>query len=86
MNKSKRNKRISEKLRKIKKVEKWFYETYYFSYSEEQRNSIIKSNSITPKKCSCYMCGNPRKFFNEKTKQEIDSELKLKEELKDLDS
>lgn len=25
----------------------------------------------TRKPCSCWMCGNPRKFFNEKTKQEI---------------
>lgn len=24
----------------------------------------------TPTPCSCYMCGNPRKYFNEKTVQE----------------
>lgn len=29
----------------------------------------------TPKPCSCYMCGNPRKFFNEKTRQELKSEI-----------
>ena len=28
------------------------------------------SVSETPKLCSCYMCGNPRKWFNEKTIQE----------------
>lgn len=25
--------------------------------------------------CSCWMCGNPRKFFNEKTRQEKKAEL-----------
>lgn len=26
--------------------------------------------TCTPANCSCYMCGNPRKFFNEITMQE----------------
>jgi len=25
----------------------------------------------TPKPCSCYMCGNPRKHFGERTRQEM---------------
>lgn len=31
----------------------------------------------TPKPCSCFMCGNPRKFFKESTIQEKKSILKL---------
>lgn len=29
----------------------------------------------TPQNCSCYMCGNPRKYFNEKTMQEKRADL-----------
>lgn len=25
----------------------------------------------TPTRCSCYICGNPRKWYNEKTLQEV---------------
>ncbi len=28
----------------------------------------------TPKACSCYLCGNPRKYWNEKTRKEVISE------------
>lgn len=30
----------------------------------------ISQVTRTPKPCSCYMCGNARKFFNERTLQE----------------
>ena len=29
----------------------------------------------TPTPCSCWMCGNPRKYFKLKTRQEINHEL-----------
>lgn len=29
----------------------------------------------TPKSCSCYMCGNPRKWWLERTRQEIRSDI-----------
>jgi len=31
---------------------------------------LIGIRSHSPKLCSCWMCGNPRKYFNEKTVQE----------------
>ena len=34
----------------------------------------------TSKKCSCFMCGNPRKFFNQKSKAEIIAEQKMLDE------
>ncbi|MEM9547036.1 MAG: hypothetical protein AAGA77_13730 [Bacteroidota bacterium] len=38
----------------------------------------------TPCKCSCFMCGNPRKYWNEKTLQEIKSEEHYKFEISHL--
>lgn len=42
---------------------------------------LIGMRARTPKPCSCVMCGNPRKFFGDKTKQELNSILKLKESI-----
>lgn len=33
-------------------------------------DSVLAFRANTPKACSCWMCGNPRKYFKEKTKQE----------------
>ena len=35
----------------------------------------------TPKPCSCFMCGNPRKHYKEKTKQELMWLEKAKEQI-----
>lgn len=35
----------------------------------------------TPKSCSCYMCGNPRKHWNDDCKQEVLDKLKRKEDV-----
>ncbi|MEZ4775950.1 MAG: hypothetical protein R3D00_22420 [Bacteroidia bacterium] len=41
------------------------------NYWGNDRVHEIKANVInTPKPCSCFMCGNPRKYWNEKTVQE----------------
>lgn len=37
----------------------------------------------TPCRCSCPMCGNPRKFLNEKTLDEVRNEISYEEFLKD---
>lgn len=39
-------------------------------------------NSTT---CSCYMCGNPRKYFKEKTRQEEIFDLSSTEQIEDID-
>lgn len=46
-------------------------------YIEHEKHRLKKS----PKGCSCWMCGNPRKFFKQKTRQEILAEIKEKEQL-----
>lgn len=38
----------------------------------------------TRKRCSCWMCGNPRKFFGEATLQEQKSDLWLSDGLEEL--
>lgn len=37
--------------------------------------SISKSVSVHGAGCSCHMCGNPRKYWNEKTQQEKRADL-----------
>jgi hypothetical protein len=37
---------------------------------ENNMNPVLKTLLNTPKTCSCWMCGNPRKYFKEITKQE----------------
>jgi len=37
-------------------------------HSERRLGKLVS----TPKPCSCYMCGNPRKYWGEKTLREIE--------------
>lgn len=41
-----------------------------FNLSESEIMAMLPILIDTPKTCSCFMCGNPRKYFNEKTYQE----------------
>lgn len=43
--------------------------TYFMCYDKSDRILIAKLVN-TPKPCSCYACGNPRKHFKERTYQE----------------
>lgn len=57
-------------------------------YYDEIKNidKLIGRLASTPASCSCSMCGNPRKHFNEKTRKEIISDLELEEAWVDLNS
>jgi hypothetical protein len=46
----------------------------------DNKKTIGKMASVHGAECSCYMCGNPRKHFGEKTRQEIIADKKAKEE------
>lgn len=35
----------------------------------------------TPTPCSCFMCGNPRKHWNESTRQEKSADIEFKDTL-----
>jgi len=47
---------------------------YWFNNREKELEWIeLRTQSFnTRKPCSCYMCGNPRKHFNEKTWPELE--------------
>jgi hypothetical protein len=36
----------------------------------------IGIHAHTPKLCSCWMCGNPRRFLGERTRQELLADMK----------
>ena len=40
---------------------------------------LVARAAAHPTKCSCWMCGNPRKFTGETTRQEADAESRLRE-------
>jgi 4-hydroxyphenylpyruvate dioxygenase-like putative hemolysin len=70
-----------------KRMKKWklWYDTL-FSKEETEKFRIAEKRRLrkTPKACSCWMCGNPRKHLNEITRQELQSKFKMDEELKEL--
>lgn len=59
--------------RKKKIRNRWLNEwrdRYYRALPEEELKECINREASTRKRCSCYMCGNVRKYFKEKTLQE----------------
>ena len=68
-----------ERLLKERKKRLWWISDY-FSITD-------KFNYVanTPCRCSCNMCGNPRKYFGKITKQEINSLLNFMEQCKESD-
>ena len=55
--------------------------TYYDLFDDEE-NYIL---SETPAPCSCWLCGNPRKTFKEKTVQEKRADVDMHMDVLDLD-
>lgn len=51
-------------------------ENWGFSDDMITKRAIGHTASTHGKPCSCWMCGNPRKYWNEKTKQEVLEEIK----------
>jgi hypothetical protein len=67
MSKEKRQKRFLQKDRHIEHqldIAKTFNHGYY---NDNNKHRLHKVNAFH---CSCWMCGNPRKYHNEKTWQE----------------
>ena len=65
-----RDYRRNQEEKKKKKVSKhdWFLWL-------DKTPRVIGQASHTPKQCSCHMCGNPRKYWKEKTIQERRNEI-----------
>ncbi len=62
--------RRKQESKKKKKVEY----TYLKWWEGDWSSRMIGKKSHSPALCSCWMCGNPRKYFNAKTLQEIKNE------------
>ena len=63
----KHSKRLQKKIRAIKK-QKSIAQVHGFIVGPEHR--FAKIHAMTCGDSRCAMCGNPRKFFNERTRQE----------------
>ena len=55
--------RMKQKVSRFHWIKNWFG-------SKESREEHIRQMTETRKPCSCYMCGNPRKHWNDITIQE----------------
>ena len=57
--------------RMIQKTEKFqWLQPQYWHGDEEHRQKMIRQVAENRKPCSCYMCGNARKMWKQKTMQE----------------
>lgn len=72
----KKERRIRDQINKKNKVKK------YIIYKDNPDTAIRNANH--PKACSCSICGNVRKFFDEVTTQEKKSEINFSEEINEV--
>ena len=56
--------------KKKSKIQKIFNFGNWWSLNDDDSKRLIGVRAHSPKLCSCWMCGNPRKYFNEMTIQE----------------
>ena len=79
MGKKSRAERRHHHQRMIDRVKEfWFLKADQYWGTEEKRQKHIRKMAETRKPCSCYMCGNPRKHWKDKTMQEHRFEEKAK--------
>ena len=63
--------RRDQEIRKKNKAKRIMKENWGFSKDMITERSVGLTASTHGKPCSCPMCGNPRKYWNEKTRQEV---------------
>jgi hypothetical protein len=69
----KRALRRTQKERAQRKIERKINQQYssnVWNGFEEWKEAYIKRHADNPTSCSCHMCGNPRRIWNETTIQE----------------
>ena len=57
------------------RVRQWISWWRYVTWTEEEKAKYVARNADTRHPCSRWCCGNPRKYFGEKTLQEKKAEL-----------
>ena len=89
LKKSKRS-RFRAGLNKAKKMRKaWQQQMEFLLQTEDDRKDFFNPRRLgkwrkTRRSCSCWMCGNPRKFFHRRTIQETKDQLLVQEEMSDI--
>jgi hypothetical protein len=79
MGKKSRAERRHHHKRMIDRVKEFFWlKPKHYHGSEEERQKHIRKMAETRHPCSCHMCGNPRKNWNEMTLQEQKAYIKEK--------
>ena len=59
-----------KKRKVVKDHDKWWW--------EDESPRMVGKKAHTPAMCSCHMCGNPRKYWKEKTIQERRNEINIR--------
>ena len=62
--------RIHQEQKSKTKAEHILKSENLWNIEDERWYAKVGQRSHSPKWCSCHMCGNPRKYWNEKTIQE----------------
>lgn len=72
---------IGQRLEKAKQIakKKFFKIHLYDIFSDDWIQRELGSMRKTGTRCSCHGCGNPRKWFGEKTYQERKSDIAFQE-------
>ena len=60
--------------------------SHYFMYATDLPERRVGMYSRTPKVCSCFMCGNPRRFHQKPSVQERRAMLELDEPISEAAS
>lgn len=72
--------RREQEIRKKNKAKKIMKESWGYPDDMIDEKRIGKTASTHGKPCSCPMCGNPRRHFGEKTRQETKADIKTDED------
>lgn len=81
---AKTSKRRAAIAKKLAKVQKYGHVAERTFSSGEAKAKFLGKQVKTPTPCSCWMCGNQRKYFGSVTEQELKSGILLKEGLKEF--
>lgn len=68
---------------KAERISRNYIYSFYSEKNKEQTKRQFRMNADNLKICSCYMCGNPRKYFKEIKKQEKLSKLNFEEQMEE---
>lgn len=62
--------------RVIARTEKWLKSNDWCSFlNKEEFVKRVRKTAVTPHACSSHCCGNPRKWFGERTRQELKADI-----------